>query len=312
MKRYDRILPWALTAAAAFLIVMVPCAVPAAAQMRTTAARQTAAPPASQNAGDLQAQLLKLLRLSPTLTTVVAHDPTLLADQDYVKRNNPELAEFLAAHPEIVRNPEFYLFTSLSDADGHRDQALERAVWPDLVPPERPEPVSPRIVNDIVPMVVVPAIFAAFVLMLKLFLESRRSSRYFAMQSQIHAQLINKFTSSQDLAAYLESEAGRKLLEAAPLTSSPERSQRVPNAVARVLTPLQVGIVLVLLGAGLLVLRHAGAEMQTPMLVLGTIAIMPGFGFILSAGVTWVLAGRLGLLPQANQSSASSVSQDRL
>jgi len=36
------------------------------------------------------------------------------------------------------------------------------------------------------------------------------------------------------------------------------------------------------------------------MLVLGTIALMPGLGFIISAGVTWVLAGRLGLMPENN------------
>jgi hypothetical protein len=34
------------------------------------------------------------------------------------------------------------------------------------------------------------------------------------------------------------------------------------------------------------------------MLVLGTLVLMPGLGFIISAGVTWVLAGRLGLMPE--------------
>jgi hypothetical protein len=65
-----------------------------------------------------------------------------------------------------------------------------------------------------------------------------------------------------------------------------------------VLTPLQIGIVLVLLGTGLLLLRHTAPEMEIPMLLLGTVALMPGLGFIISAGVTWVLAGRLGLMPE--------------
>jgi nitrate reductase gamma subunit len=72
----------------------------------------------------------------------------------------------------------------------------------------------------------------------------------------------------------------------------------MPNAVARVLTPLQIGIVLVLLGVGLLLLRNVEPDMNVPMLVLGTLALMPGIGFILSAGVTWVLARRLGLMPE--------------
>jgi hypothetical protein len=41
--------------------------------------------------------------------------------------------------------------------------------------------------------------------------------------------------------------------------------------------------------------------MNAPMLVLGTIALMPGLGFIISAGITWVLAGRLGLIPENPQ-----------
>jgi hypothetical protein len=74
----------------------------------------------------------------------------------------------------------------------------------------------------------------------------------------------------------------------------------MPNAVARVLNPLQIGIVMALLGAGLLALRHAGPDTYEPMLVLGMIVLMPGIGFILSAGVTWVLARRLGMLPESS------------
>ena len=71
----------------------------------------------------------------------------------------------------------------------------------------------------------------------------------------------------------------------------------MPSAVARILTPLQAGIVMVLLGIGLLSLRHAGPDMDTPMLVFGTVVLMPGIGFIISAGVSWLLAAKLGLMP---------------
>ena len=33
------------------------------------------------------------------------------------------------------------------------------------------------------------------------------------------------------------------------------------------------------------------------MRVLGAVTLMPGIGFIISAGITWVLASRLGLMP---------------
>jgi hypothetical protein len=65
----------------------------------------------------------------------------------------------------------------------------------------------------------------------------------------------------------------------------------------------------------LLFLRHAEPDMNIPMLVVGTLVLMPGIGFILSAGITWVLAGRLGLIPEisssANNYEAPTHSQDR-
>jgi hypothetical protein len=132
-----------------------------------------------------------------------------------------------------------------------------------------------------------------------MFVENRRWSRIFKLQTDVHGKLIERFGSNQELLTYMGTEAGKRFLEAAPIPIDFEQQQRVPNAVARVLTPLQIGIVLALLGSGFLVLRHAEADMRIPMMVLGTLFLMPGLGFILSAGITWLLAGRLGLIPDS-------------
>src|SRR3954451_21739041 len=95
----------------------------------------------------------------------------------------------------------------------------------------------------------------------------------------------------------MDTEAGKRFLEAAPIPVDFERDQKMPSAGARVLTPLQIGLVLSLLGVGLIVLRHSIPEAAVPLLVFGVITLMPGLGFILSAGITWALAGRLGLIP---------------
>jgi len=71
-------------------------------------------------------QLLELLRMSPTLTHVVEVDPSLLSDQDYVARTNPQLAQFLAQHPEVSRNPDFFLFANFPQRPGHRVDGLRR------------------------------------------------------------------------------------------------------------------------------------------------------------------------------------------
>jgi hypothetical protein len=255
----------------------------------------------------IQDQLIKLLRLSPTLTTVVEHDPSLLSNQEYVARNNPQLAQFLQLHPEVARNPEGYLFNHLDGEPGHRDEALERAVWPELTQPWRaPSPLS-EIANDVVPFLVFVGVLAAVLWLFHQVMENRRWSRIFKLQTEVHNKLIDKFGSSQELLTYMDTEAGKRFLEAAPIPVGFGPEQRMPNAVARVLNPLQIGVVLTLLGIGLLALRNQlGVEMRAPMLLMGTVVLMPGIGFILSAGITWVLAGRLGLMPEAGDGSSRS------
>ncbi len=259
------------------------------------------APDASEaDTAATQEQLLKLLRTSPTLTMVVARDPSLLSDQDYVSRNNPELARFLQLHPEVARNPNFYLFSNLPRRGGRLDEQLERRIWPDLGPQPRSEapPALAWFSSEIGPFVVLLCVIASLLWLIRMLLENRRWGRIFKLQTEVHGKLIDRFAGSQELLAYMGTEAGKRFLEAAPIPVDFEREAQVPNAVARVLTPLQIGVVLVLLGIGLLFLRHSVADLAAPLLVLGIVALMPGLGFIISAGITWLLAQRLGLIPE--------------
>jgi hypothetical protein len=253
--------------------------------------------PTEKDVAATQSELIKLLRTSPTLTTVVSRDPSLLSNQEYVARNNPQLAEFLTTHHEVVLNPEYYLFTHL-DIPGEPSEALERSVWPDVYRSQGPPSPFQGFLGDLTPLMAFVCALLALLWLTRAFLENRRWGRIFKLQSEVHGRLIDKFTSNQELALYMESEAGKRYLEAAPIPVGFEPDQRVPNAVARVLTPLQIGIVLVLLGTGLLSLRHASVDMDIPMLVFGTVTLMPGIGFIISAGITWLLAARLGLMPE--------------
>jgi hypothetical protein len=254
--------------------------------------------PNDKDVAATQSELIGLLRLSPTLTTVVSHDPSLLSNQDYVERNNPQLAAFLVAHPEVARNPDFYLFDHLNHENGSPDEALERAVWPDVYRAQTRPPEFAGIVSDLIPLIAFALALTALLWLTRVLLENRRWNRIFKLQSEVHGRLIDKFSTTQELSAYMGTDSGRKFLEAAPIPVNIDTGQRVPNAVARVLTPLQIGVVLVLLGLGLLSLRHAGPDMEVPMLVFGTLMLMPGIGFIISAGLTWLLAARLGLMPQ--------------
>jgi hypothetical protein len=307
MKTRNRILAAAVLAAFA-----IGAAAPALVQAQAApqrAASTTAAAPSEQEVAEIQAQFLKLLRLSPVLTSVVARDPSLLSDPSYVERNNPELAQFMAAHPDIAKNPDFYLFSHLKHFDGdNREEALERTVWPDFA--QNANPYNPNgavaMVDKMIPMVVVISIFGALVLVTRFFVESRRWSRSFKTQSEVHARLIDKFSSNQELAAYMETEAGKRFLEAGPIPVGGESGPYVPNVVARILTPLQIGVVMVLLGIGFLLLRGVGDDTAEPMMIMGTVMLMPGIGFILSAAATWVVSHRLGLMPDNTRPDGSN------
>jgi hypothetical protein len=294
MNAQIRIASWIFCAISALALASAPLAV---AQAHTAAA-PTAQVPSEKDVADAQEQFLHLLRLSPTMTAAVSADPSLLADQAYVARSNPELAQFMASHPDIARNPEFYLFSRLDPSNGRRDRALQRVIWPDLTPQPQQESAAPRMIEKMTPIVLIPAMFLAFVWIIRIFVDSRRWNRTFKQQSEIHSRLIEKLGTNQDLVAYMETEAGKRFLMTSPVAAGPEFGQRMPNTVSRVLTSLSAGIVLALLGIGFLLLRNAGPDTSEPMLIVGTLLLMPGIGFILSAGVTWFLAQRLGLMPE--------------
>jgi hypothetical protein len=120
----------------------------------------------------------------------------------------------------------------------------------------------------------------------------------------VHGRLIERFSNNEELLNYMGTEAGKRFLEAAPIPVDFDRDRRVPAVLTRVLVPLQVGVVLTLLGSGLLFLRYLLPEIGAPLLVFGVVVLMPGLGLVVSAGITWMLAGRLGLMPRGGDDPA--------
>ncbi len=291
MTKTKRVHVWLLAA-------MLACLFPAAkiyAQTATPPAGSVTDPAATDATRE---QLLTLLRVSPTLTAVVASDPSLLGNQEYVAKSNPDLAKFLAQHPEIGRNPDFYLFADIHSRGPNRVDALERRIWTGEAEPLRNDSAY-RIVDEIVPFTITLAVIAAFVWLIKLLLSNRRWNRVFRLQTDVHGKLIDRFGSSQEILTYMQTDAGKRFLEAAPISVDIQQEERWPAVLQRILVPLTAGIVLTLLGAGLLFLRHSVIGAETALLIFGVVALMPGLGCIIAAGITWVLAQRLGLMPSA-------------
>lgn len=253
------------------------------------------ATPTDEDLAAVRGQLFKLLRLSPKLTSVIARDPALLGNQDYVSRNNPELAQFLQQHSEVARNPEFYLFAN-NDVPGNREQRLEQVVWPDL----SFRPYQRDNTSDYLAFLVFVFLLIGGIWLFRVLMENRRWGRILKLQTEVHTKLLDRFGSSQELLTYMNTEAGKRFLESAPLPAGFGAGPQTKISLMRILTPLQLGVVLMLLGTGFLLLRgNTQLEAQTPFLVLGTLGLMLGIGFIISAGLAYLLAKHMGLLPQS-------------
>ncbi len=279
----------------------------AASMAQTPRPAPAAAPKSAQQSAkdvsELQDQLLEHLRVSPTLAEVVAHDPSLLSDAEYVRRSNPELAAFLQDHPEVAQNPDYYLFNNLHGQNEAPSQTLERKLWPQMSPRSDESVVARDLVEGGLPLLAFIAFLGVVVWLTQVLLENRRWNRIFKLQSDVHGKLIERFGTSQEVLTYMNTDSGKRFLEATPISVGLDRGTPVPSHVARVLTPMQIGIVLSLLGVGLVLLRHSIPGGEAALLLVGTVVLMPGLGFIISSVVTWGLARHLGLMPQTGLQS---------
>ena len=152
------------------------------------------------------------------------------------------------------------------------------------------------------PGVLIPVLstltFFAFIAFIPWLLYRRSQSRTQA-RSEFHRQLLDKFSSGGEFAAFLNSSGGQRLLEDL-------WSQRVA-AKERVIRSMQSGVVLTVLGLGAL-----GLSMRTPaMLFPGTIILALGAGFLIATAVSYRLSKKLGLLQeQGENEEPSAASQE--
>ena len=116
--------------------------------------------------------------------------------------------------------------------------------------------IDRELVSDGIPFLVFLCMLSALLWLTHVLLENRRWNRIFKLQTDVHGRLIERFGTSQEVLTYMSTDAGKRFLEATPIAVGFERQTPVPSPVARVLTPLQIGIVMTLLGAGLISLRH--------------------------------------------------------
>lgn len=229
-----------------------------------------------------------LLQHPDSLATILAHDPTLLNNEEFLSRY-PEIVRFVADHPEIVENPSFYM-TNFS----HRTQ---RGTVLDTIL----EPIM---------------IFAVFVLiayalawLVRTVIEQKRWNRLSKTQTEVHNKILDRFGTSEEVLGYVKTPAGSKFLEAAPIPLHTERpTQNAP--LTRIMLSIQLGVVVAIGSLGMLLVSFRLPEPSgDELFAFGLIAFCIGAGFIVSAGVSLFMSQRLGLwdLPGSPSSADRSI-----
>jgi hypothetical protein len=111
---------------------------------------------------------------------------------------------------------------------------------------------------------------------------------------------MERMTTHEELLAYVQSPAGRRFLEAAPIR--PDAEAPTTNApVGSIIWSMMAGIVLATVGVGFrLAGMYIGKEdAQKAFVVVGVVILSIGVGFMIASVMAYVLSSRLGLFPKA-------------
>src|SRR5204863_5743803 len=150
-----------------------------------------------------------------------------------------------------------------------------------------------RMLSDVTIFFVFIILLGALLWLIRTILEQRRWSRVASIQTEIHNKLLEKMSSSQELLAYMETEAGKRFLESSPFEIEAKSSPAFPYG--RILLSAQAGMVTLVVGVALIWLQGQLPDSAQPLLVFGTLGMALGFGLMFSAGLAYSLSRHFGL-----------------
>jgi hypothetical protein len=236
-----------------------------------------------QRASETRERLRRLLdQYPPSVRQVLRIDTSLLSRPDYLA-TYPALAAFLGQHPEVAHNPAWFIGGPELQEEPNNDPRVQAF----------------RMIEHV-------AEFAAVVLgimtvtfglvwIIKSLLEQRRWTKATRAQGELQTKLIDRFASSDELLAYLQSPAGKALREMPAITTT-ATARGMDAPLSRIFWSLQAGSVLSAAGAGMLFVSGREPLLAPPLFAIGTVILTIGVGFIASAAISYLLSQRLGLV----------------
>ena len=237
------------------------------------------------DARETQERLREVLnQYPPSVREVLRIDPTLLYRPDYLA-TYPVLASFLEQHPEIAHNPGYFFGEWRAPEETTSTGVAFREVG--------------NMFEHLTVVLIIFTITAGVIWLVRSAIEQRRWQRAMRAQTELNTKLIDRFSSSEELLAYLQSPAGKALIEPAALPHASPRPTPMNAPLSRIFWSLQSGIVVGTLGTGLIFVSRGvatDAEFAQILYGIGIVILTIGLGFAISAAVSYVLSYRLGLI----------------
>jgi hypothetical protein len=140
-------------------------------------------------------------------------------------------------------------------------------------------------------------------------LNARKASMLVKARTELQTKLLDRIGSGHELAEFSQTEGGQRFIQA--LSMEPGESRMAKGKpVDRILGSIQKGVILALLGLGFLFLSWR-YQMLDPgaffFTVVGVIGLSLGIGFLGSAGVSYRLSKRFGLISEGEASKSSEL-----
>jgi hypothetical protein len=237
-----------------------------------------------QDARATRDELRRILeQYPPQLRQVLRLDYGLLAREDYLA-TYPTLAAFLKQHPEVLHAPAFYVGMPDPNSDWNNTPQAEMAR-------------TVRHLTEVGGVIAgIMTVTFGLVWLIRTLLEQRRWQRASRAQAELHARLVDRFSSSEELLGYLQSPAGQALVQPPAMPASAPRGIDAP--LNRIFWSVQIGVVVAAAGGGLLLVsRHPMMISVHPaFFAMGVLAASLGVGFLISSAISFILSQRLGLL----------------
>ena len=236
------------------------------------------------SAEETRDQLTRIFdKYPPAVGRVLKLDPSLMSNPAYLAPY-PVLAAFIGQHPEIVHNPGYFLESINSPNQYYADPKWR----------ERQEMLG--VLAGVAAFIAFLIITGVIVWVIRMIVTSRRWNKLSKVQYDVHSKLLERFTTNEDLLAYMQTPAGRRFLESAPIRL-PDEPRSMTAPFSRILWSVQAGIVLVLTGIGMLYVSSTFTDEPAQFfMVIGVITLALGGGFIVSAVAAYGLSRKLGLL----------------